>query len=269
MLTFKRTNTFLFACLLTMNVLQFVTHVSGWWYLGLGLIYMTIVSIGSFRVDSNFHFPVICKNAEIKGGVALSFDDGPDPETTPRILDILKQHQVTAVFFLIGKKAEAQPELVQRIHNEGHILANHTYGHSYFFDFFPGFVMLKEFMKSQQVIYNIIGKKIHWFRPPYGVTNPMMKAGLKRSGFIPIGWSIRSLDTVIKDPERILNRMRKAEGGDIILLHDFRKDMPELLERILQLLKEKNLKVVSPELIIGTAPYLEEAIPQPSLEKAS
>ncbi len=258
MLTFNRTNTFLFACLLTLNLLHFVTHVSGWWYLVLGLVYMLIINIGSFRVDSNFHFPVICKNPTVKDGVVLSFDDGPDAETTPLVLDVLKKHNAKAVFFLIGKKAEEQPELVKRIIQEGHTLANHTYGHSYYFDFFPAFKMLKEFMKSQAVIFDITGKKIRWFRPPYGVTNPMMKKALKKSGFIPIGWSVRSLDTVIKDPDGVMDRMKKTKGGDILLMHDIRKDMPAIVERILIMLAEKKLQVVLPEIIIGTPPYLED-----------
>jgi len=261
MLTFGRTNTILFAGLLTLNISQFFTSVSGWWYLALGAGYMTVISIGSFRVNSNFHFPVICRNSSIDKGVAITFDDGPDPETTPRILEVLKKHDAKAAFFLIAQKAEAHPDLVRRIHNEGHIIGNHTYGHSYYFDFFPAFRMLREFVKSQEVINNIIGKKIVWFRPPYGVTNPMMKKALRKSGFITVGWSIRSLDTVIKDPEKVIARVSKAKAGDIILLHETRPDMPEILDRVLSMLEERGEPVLSPEIIIQPAPYqVEESV---------
>ena len=257
MLTFKRTNTVFFACLLTINLFRIFSHASGWWYVALGVAYMLVINIGSFRVNSNFHFKVFCNNPEIKDKVMLSFDDGPNADVTPRLLDVLKKHQVHAAFFLIGKKAEAHPELVQRIHQEGHIIANHTYGHSHYFDFFPGFVMKKEFMQSQELIYSLIGKRIHWFRPPYGVTNPMMKNALKKSGFLPVGWSVRSLDTVIKNPDRILARISAVKGGDIILLHDLRNDMPEIAERVLQLIHKKGLSVGEPEEIIGMPAYVE------------
>lgn len=255
MLTFGKSNTILFAGLLTLNILHFFIPVNGWWYLLPGLVYMTLISIGSFRVDSNFHFPVICRNPEIKNGVAITFDDGPDAEVTPRILEVLRRHQVKAAFFLIAKKAEQQPELVKQIMEEGHIIGNHTYGHSYWFDFFPPYKMLEEFNRSESVIRQITGKSISWFRPPYGVTNPMMKTALRKSGFIPIGWSIRSLDTVIKDPEMVIDRIRKSKGGDIILLHETRPDMPEILERVIIMLKESQQPVLSPDTVIQAPPY--------------
>jgi peptidoglycan/xylan/chitin deacetylase (PgdA/CDA1 family) len=255
MLTFGKSNTILFAGLLTMNILQFFISVSGWWYLGLTGVYITLISIGSFRVNSNFHFPVYCSNTGIGKGVAITFDDGPDPEITPRILEVLRHHQAKAAFFMIAEKAESQPELVKQVIAEGHIIGNHTYGHSYWFDFFPPFKMLREFVKSEEVIKKITGKSIIWFRPPYGVTNPMMKRALKKSGFAPIGWSIRSLDTVIKDPEKVIERVKKSEGGDIILLHETRSDMPEILGRVISILAEKGQPVLSPEQVITIPPY--------------
>lgn len=257
MLTFGKTNTLLFAGLITMNVLQFFTHVSGWWYLGWGLMYMIVISIGSFRVDSQFHFPVICRNREATKGVALTFDDGPDPVVTPRILEVLEKHNVHAAFFMIAHKAEQYPELVQKVLQKGHIIGSHTYSHSHWFDMFTPRRMHGEFMRSTEIFRQILDKTVRWFRPPFGVTNPMMKRGLRNTGLIPIGWSIRSLDTVIKDPEKVIRRVMKAETGDIILLHENRRDMPDILNRILEQLKQKGLPVVHPEDIILQAPYSE------------
>jgi peptidoglycan-N-acetylglucosamine deacetylase len=257
MLTFKRTNIFMFACLFVLNISHLFPfiHISGWWYLALGLVYLTIISIGSYRVDSNFHFKVICKGDTSQNGVALTFDDGPDPETTPKVLDVLKKHNVKAAFFLIGKKAEAHPDIVKRMIAEGHVIGNHTYGHSYYFDFFSLKAMSREFLKSQALIKDLTGKSILWFRPPYGVTNPMMTRALKLSKFVPVGWSVRSLDTVIKDKEKLFKRLEKTAARDIVLLHDIRSDMPEILEDFILLLKNKNLKIDDPESVLGIPAY--------------
>ena len=255
MLNFGRANTLLFAGLLTLNLLQFFISVSGWWYLLPVVVYLTLIIIGSFRVNSQFHLKVICSNPDVKEGVVLSYDDGPDPRNTPRLLDILKKHQLSAAFFLIGRQAEAQADLVQRIYNEGHIIGNHTYGHSHFYDFFPAFTMAKELLRSREVLRTITGASVRWFRPPYGVTNPMIKRSLRKTHFIAIGWSIRSLDTTARDTDRVLERVRKAKAGDIILLHDTRPDAPELLEKIIGHFNEKGLKIIPPEQLIPETPY--------------
>jgi peptidoglycan/xylan/chitin deacetylase (PgdA/CDA1 family) len=257
MLTFKRTNIFMFACLFVLNISHLFPHIyiSGWWYLALGIVYMVIINIGSFRVDSNFHFHVICKGNSSVIGAAITFDDGPNPETTPQVLDVLKKHNVKAAFFLIGKKAESHPELVKRIIAEGHVIGNHTYGHSHYFDFFTPRIMAREFKKSYEIIKGLTGLSIHWFRPPYGVTNPMMKKALKMSEFVPVGWSVRSLDTVIRNQEKILRRLEKTGNGDIVLLHDIRKDMPDILEKFIMILENKKIKITDPETVLGISAY--------------
>ena len=255
MLTFGRANTLLFAGLLTLNLLQFLVSLSGWWYLLPVSVYLLLIGLGSFKVDSQFHFPVICSNPAAGQGVVLSYDDGPDPVNTPRLLEVLKQHDIKAVFFLIGRKAAANPELVQRINAEGHILGNHTYQHSNFFDFLPAYGMARELLRSVQQLRSITGRDVRWFRPPFGVTNPMMKRALRKTRMIPIGWSIRSLDTTGRSTQQVLNRVQKAQAGDIILLHDTRPDAPELLEQTIALLHQKGLAILAPEQLIPEAPY--------------
>jgi peptidoglycan/xylan/chitin deacetylase (PgdA/CDA1 family) len=241
---------------MALNICQFFFDVSGYWYLGVGLVYWTIISIGSFRVDSQFHFYVTCKGTK-KKGVVLSFDDGPNPEVTPALLDLLKKYDIKALFFLIGKNAEAHPELVKRIVDEGHVIGNHTFSHSYYFDFWFPKKMSKDIDRCTQLLRTLTGKRTFWFRPPYGVTNPMMKKALGKSWLAPIGWSVRSLDTVIRDRTKLMKRISKAVPGDIILLHDNRPDCPQIVEELIHYLTAKNIPFVHPEQEIGMSAYHE------------
>ncbi len=255
MLTFRISNYILFAGLLVLNILQFTIGISGWFYLGWGMAYMTVISIGSFRVGSNFHFKVSCR-ADGQEGVFLTYDDGPHPETTPRLLDLLKEERVRAAFFLVGKNAEEHPEIVQRMITEGHVVANHTYGHSHFFDFFAPYIMAREFRKTRSILHSITGLTVNWFRPPFGVTNPMMTRALKMEPHHVVGWSVRSLDTVIKNRERLSRRLDKAGPGDIVLLHDTLPATLETTKELLRLMKEKGLKAGNPHQMLDHPPYL-------------
>jgi peptidoglycan/xylan/chitin deacetylase (PgdA/CDA1 family) len=255
MLTFRRTNYLLFAGLLILNLSHFFTQVSGWWYLGWGLFYLTLVSIGSVRVCSNFHFRVLCKARPGSQGVVLSYDDGPDPEKTPALLKVLKQHEARAIFFLIGHKAQSHPELVRQIIIEGHIIGNHTFGHSNWFDMFAPWVMAREMKRTSELVRSITGLEMNWFRPPFGVTNPMMTRAMKLTGLKAIGWSIRSFDTVIRDRQRVLDRILKATHGDIILMHDDRPGVEALTEEVIIALKKRGIGVADPLAVIEEKPY--------------
>lgn len=255
MLNFRLTNYLFFVCLMVVNLMHFFTHVSGYWYIGLVVVYITVISIGSFRVNSDFHFHVTCKGENSINGIALTFDDGPDRDITAKVLDVLNSHNSKAVFFVIGKKAEAQPDLIRRIIAEGHVIGNHTYGHSDYYDFFSPSAMARDINRTNDVIFKICGISIAWFRPPYGVTNPMVKKALRLTKCFPVGWSIRGLDTVKKDPDKIIKRLSHVRSGDIVLLHDTRKEMPEILERFLTVVKEKGLKITEPEILIGMKAY--------------
>ncbi len=100
--------------------------------------------------------------------IALTFDDGPDPADTPAILDLLKQYEAKATFFVVGKRVEMYPELAKREIVEGHEIANHTYSHSYFRKRMGGEKIQNEILKAEQAIFTTTGEKPHLFRPPGG-----------------------------------------------------------------------------------------------------
>ena len=140
---------------------------------------------GSRDIHSDFYLKSICKGNRDKREVALTFDDGPDAQVTPMILDVLKEHNIKATFFIIGSKAEMNPELLKRIDKEGHIIGGHSYSHHFFFDFFSSSKMIREMKKTENMIHSIIGKKICLFRPPYGVTNPPLAKSIQSSA-VPV-----------------------------------------------------------------------------------
>lgn len=190
----------------------------------------------SADVGSNIYIKTICK-ADVKDKVvALTFDDGPDETTTEKVLDVLKKYNIQATFFLVGSKVEKHPDIVKRIYSEGHIVANHTYSHSGFFPLCSGLKVMGEITKCASAIQKNIGKKPKLFRPPFGVTNPIIGKVVRDLELKTIGWSIRSLDTVRgKTREEIARKVQKnLHPGAIILLHDRCSKADELLENIIE-----------------------------------
>ncbi|MCD4793433.1 MAG: polysaccharide deacetylase family protein [Bacteroidales bacterium] len=177
--------------------------------------------------------------SEDKSKIHLTFDDGPDPNTTPKILKVLKKYNKKATFFCIGEKIEKHPEILKQIAEQGHEIGNHSYSHSYYFDFFRTSKVIKELDKTNKLIKKISGKDCIIFRPPFGVTNPNIAKAVKKLNLETIGWSIRSLDTV-KDKKTVLKRLEKAKPGNIVLFHDTKTNTVEILEEFLRLKNKKS-----------------------------
>jgi peptidoglycan/xylan/chitin deacetylase (PgdA/CDA1 family) len=198
------------------------------------LIFLIVLSIGSYRIQSNFYLPSISKADTDKKNIVLSFDDGPSSAITPLILDILKDFNCQAIFFCIGKNISGNEHILKRMVAEGHIVANHSFSHSYWFDFFPARKVQDELKKTNEEIFRATGLRSKLFRPPYGVTNPMIASAIKNLGISSIGWNKRSLDTVIKNNNKVVGRISKNTApGDIILLHDSVARCPEVLKEFL------------------------------------
>ncbi len=210
-----------------------------WWMILLwAVLYIVIVVTGVVRIQWDFFlrsYNYSLKNKE----VALTFDDGPAAETAA-ILDILKEKLVPAAFFCIGKNIDAQPELVLRMYKEGHVIGNHSYRHSFNFDWKSAKGMVAEMEQTNTAIAKQTGVEPLLFRPPYGVTNPNVARAVMRTGMSSIGWNIRSYDTVAKDKARLLNKiLSKLKGGDIILLHDSMPITREILTELIDRAREK------------------------------
>jgi peptidoglycan/xylan/chitin deacetylase (PgdA/CDA1 family) len=203
----------------------------------------------SADIGSGVYVKALCRARTGRRAVALTFDDGPHPERTPRILDILKKHGVQATFFVIGKRAAAHPEIVRRIVAEGHLVGNHTFRHSPRFPLGGSSSMAREIAREiercDEALEKITGARPKLFRPPFGVTNPNIARALRRSKHTVAGWSIRSLDTVARRPrEKVLERVSlRLHPGAVILLHDDREGGDRLLEMILNHLERNDYKV--------------------------
>jgi peptidoglycan/xylan/chitin deacetylase (PgdA/CDA1 family) len=155
------------------------------------------------------------------GAVVLSFDDGPDPEATPRVLDLLASAGARASFFVIGRRAAAHPELVRRIAAEGHCVENHTWSHPPGFAFGGPGAMGREIDRAQRILGDLAGRPPVWFRAPAGMRNPLLAGVLARRGLSLASWTRRGFDTVDPRPRRVARRLtRDLAAGDVLLLHD-------------------------------------------------
>lgn len=155
-----------------------------------------------------------------ENSIALTFDDGPNPEYTPQILDILKKHQIKATFFLVGKRVQARCDLVRRIVAEGHEIANHSYTHPFLTKLSPA-AQKEEMEKTQQVINNCVGFRPLWLRTPYGDQSEAILKIAHEVGLNTVLWSIDTQDwNKESSAEKIINSALQSNGQDIILMHD-------------------------------------------------
>lgn len=156
-----------------------------------------------------------------RGEVALTFDDGPDPEVTPRVLDALDAAGLKATFFLIGERAARHAALAREIVRRGHAVENHSHRHSTAFGWYGPGRARREIEAAQGAIADATGVAPAFFRAPFGIRNPLLDPALARCGLRYVSWTRRGFDTVARDPRRVLDRLaRGLAAGDILLLHD-------------------------------------------------
>ena len=214
------------------------------------IIWLGLISWGAFDIRLGYFIPTINSVKTKNNKIAITFDDGPT-EFTPEFLDLLSKYDAKATFFCIGKQIEKHPEILDRIYKEGHQIGNHSYSHSNSFGFFSSKKVKKEIQKTDTLIEQITTKKNQYFRPPFGVTNPHIAKAIKQTKHKVIGWNIRSLDTVIEDENKILERItKKLQSGSIILLHDTSDKSLRVLEQLLLTLQQKNFQSVTVEKLV-------------------
>jgi peptidoglycan/xylan/chitin deacetylase (PgdA/CDA1 family) len=152
---------------------------------------------------------------------ALSIDDGPDPEVTPRVLDILDSHGAKATFFCIGEKAARHPELCREIVRRGHAIENHSQHHRYTFALLGIAALTREIESAQMTLAAITGRTPAFFRAPAGIRSPLLDPVLARLGLQLVAWTGRGFDTRTPDAATVYRRLiRNLEPGAIFLLHD-------------------------------------------------
>lgn len=179
--------------------------------------------------------------------VALTFDDGPSPKYTPLLLDGLKERNVRATFFLLGKNVKENQELVQRMQAEGHLLGNHTYNHVQL-NKIPETTARQEILKTNNEIYEATGKYPEYMRPPYGAWKKNMELCVE---MLPVFWDIDTLDWKSQNVDAILKAAgEEPEDGSIILIHDEYQTSVEAALLIIDRLKEKGYEFVTVDELI-------------------
>jgi peptidoglycan-N-acetylglucosamine deacetylase len=231
-------------------------HIPVWAFVLLVIGYVSIVAWGATNIEASFFMPVPCAADTQEKVVAITFDDGPLPQHTPQILDVLQQENVPAAFFCIGKNIAANEALLQRVDAEGHLIGNHSYSHHFWFDMFGPGKMLAELKTVDDVIEKAIGKRPRLFRPPYGVTNPNLTKAVKRGAYTPIGWNIRSLDTMAKRPEEVLEKVTPfLKPGAVILLHDSMEVTLQALPALIAFIRKEGYRIERIDKLLNIPAY--------------
>jgi len=164
------------------------------------------------------HLPQAAKQ---RNEIALTIDDGPDPEVTPQVLELLQRHNVKATFFCIGSKAERHPELCREIVRHGHAIENHTQHHRHNFSLLGPSCYAREIAAAQASLSRLTGTAPQFFRAPAGLRNPFLEPVLARLGLQLASWTVRGFDTCTRDAAQVRERLsRGVKSGAILLLHD-------------------------------------------------
>lgn len=184
---------------------------------------------------------------DVKPRIALTFDDGPHPVFTPRLLDGLKERGVHATFFLIGKNIVGNEEIVKRMKEEGHLIGNHTYNHVQLTKISAD-KACEEIINTNDLICEVTGSGTEFIRPPFGSWNDNLECGIE---LIPILWSVDPLDWKTESASAVVNRVVKnIKENDIILLHDYYASSVEAALQIVDILQEKGYEFVTADELI-------------------
>jgi peptidoglycan-N-acetylglucosamine deacetylase len=191
-------------------------------------------------------------NGSSPGGVAITIDDGPDPDVTPHVLSQLAEHGARATFFCIGERVERYADLARDIVSRGHDIENHSQRHRHTFSLMGPSSMSAEISRGQDSILRVTGSSPCFFRAPAGLRNPFLDPVLTRLRLALVSWTRRGFDTVNPNADAVYRRLTNGlQGGDILLLHDgnaarSRSGKPVILEVLPQLLDALAAKQLRP-----------------------
>jgi len=226
------------------------------WLLLPSAIFLAFIIYGSAVIQSNFHGQSYCHADTSEKEIALSFDDGPNREFTPKVLSTLAQYNAPATFFVIGKNIHGNESILKQIDAEGHCIGNHSYTHSFYVDFKSVQGFKDELNRTADTVFNVIGKRMKFFRPPYGVTTPNLVRASNSLNYRIIGWTIRSFDTTADSAPAIARRIQtQIKPGTIILFHDTSDKTVQALKQTLNFAKENGYKIVSVERLLNIQAY--------------
>ena len=256
MLNFRNTNIFFIALLAILIGMHIKYGLPIFAYFLLPIAYSLIVFWGCYYVGSNFFIKIICKANTNKKEIAVSFDDGPAANYTKEILEILNTENVKATFFCIGNRIAGNENILQQIHAHGHLIGNHSYTHHFWFDMYSAKKMQADMEQMDTEMERVIGLKPKLFRPPYGVTNPNLAKAIIKGGYTPVGWSVRSMDTVIKDENKLLSKINAGiKPGAVFLFHDTSKTTLNVLPKFIQEVKKRGYNIIPLDKLLDLQPY--------------
>lgn len=256
MLNFRNTNIFFIALLAILIGVHVKYGLPLYIYPLVLVIYSLIVFYGCYFVGSNFFINIICSANTNQKEIAISFDDGPATNHTPEILQLLKQADVKATFFCIGNRIAGNENILQQIKEDGHIIGNHSYSHHFWFDMFSSKKMLDDLRLMGEELKRVTGLQPKLFRPPYGVTNPNLKKAIIAGDYTPVGWSVRSMDTVVKDENKLLDKINKAlKPGAVFLFHDTSATTLNVLPAFIKEVKNRGYHIVPLDKLLHLTPY--------------
>lgn len=217
-------------------------------------VHALLMMDGILRPDSAILYPTLVRGRTDRPQVALTFDDGPDPEVTPAVLDMLAQYDARATFFVIGRYLEKHRTLGERMLREGHEIGNHSWQHSPFTNFYSTARYGVEIDRCSQLIKSMTqSTREPLYRPPVGLKSPGMARAAHKRNLEVVAWSIHSRDTFARNARAVANGVvNRIRPGDIALLHDghdrenqHRPLILEVLPLLLRGLRERGLQPVT------------------------
>lgn len=213
--------------------------------------YVGFVVLGVTRLSLRVFVDALVRGPHGVRGLVLTFDDGPDPAWTPKVLDALDRAGVKATFFLIGRKVEKYPDVARAIAERGHTIGLHSFRHDRLMSFRRAGTWRRDLLRGLRAIEAATGRSTRLFRPPIGHTNPSAAGVLRELGLVTVGWSVSGRDGVSAKPDAVAARVERGlEDGAIVLLHDAaeREDRDPAgvlaLPRILASIRKKGLDIV-------------------------
>jgi peptidoglycan/xylan/chitin deacetylase (PgdA/CDA1 family) len=232
------------------GALAFALHPGSWaWVVALLACNYLVLGVAVFFPRSSVLGPNLVRlpdAAARRAEVCLTFDDGPHPDITPRVLDLLDRYGVQASFFCIGEKVAAHPELARDIARRGHTVESHSHRHSTTFALHGLGALRREVEAAQVVIADATGREPRFFRAPAGFRSPLLDPVLAALGLRYASWTRRGFDTADCNAARVLRRLtRSLRAGDILLLHDSVPLVLDLLPALIERLRACGLKPVS------------------------
>lgn len=228
------------------------------------LAHIAVFAAGVWNLRLGFFCRALYENRTKKGCCALTFDDGPDPDLTPDILDALDRYGFTATFFCIGRNVEKHPALAREIVKRGHTIGCHDLDHKATANFRLRRAMVQDISRANNIIFAATGRRPVLYRPPVGLSNPHLASALASLDMLCIGWKHTLRDSGNRRASHLERMERLCSDGAVIILHDTlpKPHLKELflknLEKLLRKMAAQGLRSVSVGQLFEVEPYRSE-----------